>query len=129
MRLKNQVDVAGTKSVEIVYYGCNSRRVWQLTIEQVLCHLNLRSELSGRGPQLRARCPLHSQAGAKDRTFSVHLGKNIFQCFDPECATHGNVLDLWAALHNLPLYEAAVHVAGTFGLLRNREEATVRGTV
>jgi hypothetical protein len=26
------------------------------------------------------------------------------------------VLDLWAALHRLPLYQAAVHLANTFNL-------------
>jgi hypothetical protein len=40
-------------------------------------------------------------------------------------AAHGNVLDLWAAVHRLPLYEAAMHLAETFGLARNREEELV----
>jgi hypothetical protein len=40
----------------------------------------------------------------------------------------GNVLDLWAALHQRPLYEAAVHLAETFGLRRNREEEPVQRT-
>jgi hypothetical protein len=28
-------------------------------------------------------------------------------------------LDLWATIHRLPLYEAALHLAKTFGLPRN----------
>ena len=40
----------------------------------------------------------------------------------------GNVLDLWAAVHELPLYEAALHLAETFRLRRNREEEPVGGT-
>ena len=38
----------------------------------------------------------------------------------------GNVLDLWAAVHKLPLYEAALHLAETFRLPRNREEEPVK---
>ena len=34
----------------------------------------------------------------------------------------GNVLDLWAAIHKLPLYEAALHLAETFQLPRNETE-------
>ena len=71
---------------------------------------------------------MHGQAGAKEQTFSVHLGKNVFQCFQAECGAHGNVLDLWAAVQQLPLYEAALHLAETLGLRRNREEEPVGGT-
>ena len=35
------------------------------------------------------------------------------------------MLDLWAAVHHLPLYEAALHLAETFQLPRNREEEPV----
>ncbi len=37
-------------------------------------------------------------------------------------------LDLWAAVQRLPLYEAALHLAETFGLRRNREEEPVKRT-
>ena len=52
----------------------------------------------------------------------TNLAKGIFQCFHPPCAAKGNVLDLWAAVHRLPLYEAALHLAETFRLPRKREE-------
>ncbi len=55
-------------------------------------------------------------------TFSANLGKHIFQCFHADCRAQGNVLDLWAAVHKLPLYEAALHLAETFGFPRNRTE-------
>jgi hypothetical protein len=100
----------------------------RISMEGVLRQLGLFAELRGRGSQLRGCCPLHSPAGAKERTFSVHLGKHVFQCFQAECGAHGNVLDLWAAVHGLPLYEAALHRAATFGLRRNREEEPVGGT-
>lgn len=101
----------------------------QVTMEQVLRQLGAFAGLRGRGQQRRGCCPVHGQAGSKDRTFSVHLGKNVFQCFQAECGVHGNVLDLWAAVQRLPLYEAALHLAETFRVPRNREEEPVAGTV
>jgi hypothetical protein len=58
----------------------------------------------------------------------AHLGKQLFQCFQADCGVQGNVLDLWAAVHRLPLYEAALHLAETFQLPRNREEEPVPAT-
>jgi transposase len=101
----------------------------QVSMAQVLRQLGLLEGLRGRGQQLRGCCPVHGQTGTKERTFSVHLGKKIFQCFQADCGAHGNVLDLWAAVQGLPLYEAALHLAETFGLRRNREEEPVKGTV
>jgi hypothetical protein len=46
-------------------------------------------------------------------------------CFDADCGIKGNVLDLWAAIHRLPLYDAALNLAETFQLRRNREEEPV----
>ncbi len=100
----------------------------QVTMDQVLQHLGLSPRLRGRGQQRRGPCPVHSQPTAAERTFSVHLGKNAFQCFHAECGIKGNVLDLWAAIHRLPLYEAALHLAETFQLALNREEEPVSGT-
>jgi hypothetical protein len=100
----------------------------QITMEQVLRHLGYFEPLRGRGQQRRGPCPVHGQASDTKRTFSVHLGKNVCQCFQAECAVQGNVLDLWAAIHRLPLYEAALHLAETFHLHRNREEEPVNGT-
>jgi DNA primase len=101
----------------------------QVTREQVLRHLGVLEGLRGRGQQLRGCCPVPGQAGGKEQTFSVHLGKGVFQCFQAECGTDGNVLDLWAAVQQLPLYEAALHLADTFGLRRYREEEPVPETV
>ena len=94
----------------------------------MLRHLALFEQLRGRGQQRRGPCPVHSQPTDRDHTFSVHLGKGVFQCLQADCAVQGNVLDLWAAVHHLPLYEAALHLAATFQLPRNREEEPVQGT-
>ena len=97
----------------------------QVTMEQVLRHLGLFDQLRGHGQQRRGICPLHAKPDDREPTMSIHLGKNVFHCFQAKCATEGNVLDFWAAVHHLPLYEAALHLADTFHLPRNREEAPV----
>lgn len=87
-----------------------------VSMEQVLTQLGCFNGLKGNGPQRRGPCPLHAGKEERHRTFSVHLGKKVFQCFHPPCAAKGNVLDLWALMHQLPLYEAALHLAQTFNL-------------
>jgi transposase len=96
----------------------------QVRMTQVLAHLGWLSKLKGSGPQRRGPCPLHASAPASARSFSVHLEKDVFQCFHPPCAAHGNVLDLWAALRRLALYQAARDLATTFQI----ELPTVPGT-
>lgn len=98
----------------------------QVGMEQVLRQLGLFDQLRGRGQQRRGPCPVHGQLTDRKNTFSVHLGKNLFQCFNAACAVHGNVLDFWAAYHRLPPYEAALHLAATFQIPRNREEEPVK---
>jgi hypothetical protein len=100
----------------------------QVSMEQVLRHLGLLDSLRGRGLQRRGPCPIHAQPGDRQPTFSAHLGKQVFQCFQADCRAQGNVLDLWAAVQRLPLYEAALHLAATFSLPRNREEEPVPTT-
>ena len=100
----------------------------QVTMTQVLDHLGLLKSLKGRRPQLRGPCPIHGEAEEPHRSFSVNLDKQVFRCFHGECAVQGNVLDLWAAVRRLPLYEATLDLAKTFGLQTglNREEEPVR---
>ncbi len=69
----------------------------------------------GRGPQRRRPCPLHRGDG-RGRTFSVHLGDNVFQCFDVVCQKKGDVMDLWASVTGLSLPDAAVELVNTFDL-------------
>jgi hypothetical protein len=85
----------------------------QITMEQVLSNLGVLPRLRGHGPQRRGPCPIH---GSEGRPFSVHLGKNVFRCLHVPCGTQGNVLDLWAAVRNLPLRDAAMDLAHTFQL-------------
>ena len=99
----------------------------QVSIKQVLEHLGSFAGLSGRGQQRRGPCPVHGHPGDGKRTFSVHLGKDVFRCFHADCGHEGNVLDLWAAIHRLSPYEAALNLAETFRLALNREEEPVTG--
>ena len=94
----------------------------QITIEQVLSHLGYFDGLRGSGEERRGSCPLHETAGQGTKDFSVNLRKNVFRCFKLHCGKAGNVLDFWAAVHNLPLYEAALHLAGTFDLQLQPEQ-------
>ena len=98
----------------------------QVTISQVLKHLGLLERMHCRGPQLRGPCPIHGQPKDSSRSFSIGVTKNIFRCFNASCEAQGNVLDLWAAIHKLPVYEAALHLAAAFGLSLNREEEPVK---
>lgn len=97
----------------------------QVSLEQTLRQLGWLERLRGRGRQRRGPCPIHGAIAETDRHFSANLEKHVFQCFHADCAAHGNVLDLWAAVHRLPLYDAALHLAETFHVPRNREEEHV----
>jgi transposase len=98
----------------------------QIDLEQVLGHLGYLDRLRGSAAQRTGPCPFHAAKGKGSRSFSVNLKKNVFRCCDPKCQAQGNALDLWALAHDLPLYEAALHLADTFNLQtqRIREEAT-----
>jgi hypothetical protein len=88
----------------------------QVCIQRALKHLGHLDCLHGSTAQRRGPCPLHGSSHTGSRSFSVNLEKNVFRCFCPECGAKGNVLDLWAAVHGLPLAEAAKHLAQTFDL-------------
>lgn len=94
----------------------------QVTMQQVLHHLGFLHHLKGSGAQRRGPCPLHADEHPHGRSFSVNLDKNVCQCFHPPCGLKGNVLDLWARYHNLPLREAALNLADTFLLDAPRTE-------
>src|SRR5262249_27313885 len=72
----------------------------QLSIARVIDQLGLR--LRGAGPQRRGPCPIHRGDG-RGRTFSAHLGDNVFHCFDAGCGAKGDVIDLWARVKGLSL--------------------------
>lgn len=87
----------------------------QLSIARVLDQLGLTARLRGKAPQMRCACPIH-RGDQRGRTFSVHLEQGVFQCFDRQCAAKGDVIDLWARVKGMSLRDAALDLAGTFGL-------------
>jgi transposase len=86
----------------------------QVSLTDVLRRLGVLDRLRGQGAQRRGPCPIHAPQSPHGRTFSVHLDKQVFRCLDPLCGAQGNVLDFWAALHKLPLRDAALHLAESF---------------
>jgi transposase len=94
----------------------------QVTMKQVLDRLGHLGRLVGSGAQRRGPCPLHPEEQSRGRSFSVNFDKNVCRCFHPPCGLEGNVLDLWARYHRLPLREAALHLAQTFSLELPRTE-------
>ena len=95
----------------------------QLPMARVLDHLGLTSRLKGSSTQRRCACPIHRGDG-RGRTLSVNLDSNEYQCFDAGCASKGDVIDLWAALHQRDLRAAALDLVHVFGL----EPAAATGT-
>ena len=87
----------------------------QLPIQRVLEHLGLASKLRGAGAQQRCACPIH-RADGRGRTFSVNLSQNVFHCFEASCQKKGDVIDLWAALHEMDVRAAALDLVQTFDL-------------
>jgi DNA primase len=61
---------------------------------------------SRHDPQLRGSCPIPGCNSASDRSFSVHLARQVYHCF--ACRSGGNTLDLWAAVRGLPIHQAAL---------------------
>ena len=87
----------------------------QLPMARVLDHLGLTPRLKGTGPQRRCTCPIHRGDG-RGRTFSVNLEANVYQCFAAECASQGDVIDLWASVNRMSLRDAALDLVRIFGL-------------
>ena len=63
---------------------------------------------STHGDQLRGPCPVHGSTSKRPRSFSVDVRGGRFQCFKPACGVKGNQLDLWVAVTEMPLYDAAL---------------------
>jgi hypothetical protein len=79
----------------------------RIPIRRVLELLRYQPALQ-RGPQWRGPCPICSERvdTANQLCFSVHVGRNLFQCF--RCQRSGNQLDLWACLSARSLYPATL---------------------
>jgi DNA primase len=66
-----------------------------------------------RGEQVRGPCPVHGSTSPGSRSFSAHLGRNLWHCF--RCEAGGNALDLWAAVTGQELHPAVIELYGRLG--------------
>jgi CHC2 zinc finger len=66
-----------------------------------------------RGEQVRGGCLVHGSMSPSSRSFSAHLGRNIWRCF--VCGAAGNALDLWLVVHKQPLYPALLELYRQLG--------------
>jgi len=78
----------------------------QITMREVLDLISFQPT-SRHGDQLRGPCPIPG-CHTSGRSFSVHLTRHVYRCF--VCHSHGNVLDLWAAVRDLSLHHAALEL-------------------
>ncbi len=84
----------------------------EITMQQVLNQLGF-YPTSRSGNQLHGPCPVHGSTSRRSQPFSVNLDAGRYCCH--KCHSHGNQLELWAAVHQLPLYAAAVNLSHALG--------------
>lgn len=79
----------------------------EVTMQQVLNAIGF--EATRRtGLQLKGPCPVHKSTRNHSTSFSVNLGSHRYFCH--KCGSHGNQLELWAAICQLNLYEASIEL-------------------
>ena len=83
-----------------------------VSMEDVLNQLGF-VPTSQSGDQLHGPCPVHGSTSPSSRSFSVNLQTGRYYCH--KCQSHGNQLELWAAVHRLPIYEAAIDLCRALG--------------
>jgi DNA primase len=79
----------------------------QVSMAEVLSLLKFVPSQSS-GMRQRGPCPIHGSRSLTSRSFSIDLERNAFQCF--KCGCSGNQLDLWAAVTEASLHQAAVEL-------------------
>jgi DNA primase len=84
----------------------------EITMEQVLRHLRFQPNARS-GDQLHGPCPVHRSTSSSSRSFSVNLAAGRYYCH--KCHSHGNVLELWAAVHHLTIHQAAIDLCRALG--------------
>jgi len=85
----------------------------QISIAQVLDLLGFVPTVR-IGMRLRGPCPIHGSCSSQSRVFSVSLAHDRYRCF--RCHSAGTQLDLWAAVHDLPLHAATKDVCRRLGV-------------
>ena len=84
----------------------------EITMEQVLNQLGI-VPASRSAHQCHGPCPVHGSTSAGSRSLSVNLETGRYYCH--KCKSHGNQLELWAAVHQLQIHEAAIDLCRALG--------------
>jgi DNA primase len=84
----------------------------EIPISAVLDQLGF-EPTSRSGNQLHGACPVHRSTSSRSRSFSVNLDTARYSCH--KCKSHGNQLELWAAVHDMTIYAAAIDLCRVLG--------------
>jgi len=84
----------------------------EITMQQVLDEIGFRVTHKS-GDQLRGPCPVHGSTSKHSRAFSVNVSEGRYYCH--KCSSHGNQLELYAAVKDLSIYQAAIDLCHALG--------------
>ena len=84
----------------------------EITMQQVLDEIGF-EVTHQKGGQLRGPCLVHGSTPKTSRVFSVNLSTQRYYCH--KCKSHGNQLELYAAVRQTTLYRAAVDLCHALG--------------
>ncbi|MBM4089100.1 MAG: hypothetical protein FJ276_06670 [Planctomycetes bacterium] len=84
----------------------------EITMQQVLDESRFRTT-HGDGDQLRGPCPVHGSTSPHSRAFSVNLREG--RSYWHKCKSHGKELELYAAVKDTTVYQAASESGSTGG--------------
>ncbi len=86
----------------------------RVAMQDVLKLIAWTGRLSSNASTQRGHCPVHQSTNQKETSFVVDITKKAYCCH--RCGSEGNVLDLWAATQNLPLFDAAWNLVDRLGI-------------
>ena len=79
----------------------------EITMEDVLNQLGF-VPANQTGGQLHGPCPVHGSTSAGSRSLSVNLQTGRYYCH--KCQSHGNQLELWAAVECVELLSGQLEI-------------------
>lgn len=79
----------------------------EITMQQVLDEIGFKPT-HRNGDQLYGPCPIHGTTSEDSRVFSVNFSKGRYYCH--QCKSYGNPLELYAAVHDMTIYQAAIEL-------------------
>ena len=84
----------------------------EITMQQVLDEIGFQA-IHRNGDQLRGPCPVHGSTSKHSRVFSVNLSQGRYYCH--KCKSRGNQLELFAAVRDTTVYQAAIDLCQAMG--------------